>query len=73
MTSLRPPPCRSDALVGPDLETVTAERRCMPVRADALDGIFDQPVAPDAKVFLKMAVQGANLRCSKARSRTPSP
>lgn len=57
MTSLRPPSSTGAAVVGPDLETVRQET--VPVRR--LDGIFDQHVAPDAKVFLKMAVQGANL------------
>ncbi len=57
MTSLRPPSPTGAAVVGRDLETVRQEK--VPVRR--LDGIFDDHVAPDAKVFLKMAVQGANL------------
>ena len=64
MTSLHPPSPTGAALVGHDLDTVRQET--VPVRR--LDGIFDQYVAPDAKVFLKMAVQGANLEVLEGAS-----
>lgn len=57
MASLRPPSSTGAAVVGADLETVGQE--AVPVRR--LDAVFDQHVPAGAKVFLKMAVQGATM------------